>query len=72
MKNTTAELKNIDVNLLFQKFYTADASHSNGNTGLGLYIVKELLNKIGGGIKEINYKDNIVTISVYFKLCKGK
>ena len=69
VKNTTSELKNIDVNILFQKFYTVDTSRSNGNTGLGLYIVKELLNKIEGGIKEISYRNNILTISVYFKLC---
>ena len=69
VKNTTSELKNIDVNILFQKFYTVDTSRSNGNTGLGLYIVKELLNKIEGGIKEISYKNNILTVSVYFKLC---
>lgn len=72
VKNTTSELKNIDVNILFQKFYTVDTSRSNGNTGLGLYIVKELLNKIEGGIKEISYKNNILTVSVYFKLYKQK
>ena len=69
VKNTTSELKNIDINMLFQKFYTVDASRSNGNTGLGLYIVKELLNKIDGGIEEISYKNNILTISIYFNLC---
>ncbi len=69
VKNTTSELKNIDVNILFQKFYTVDTLRSNGNTGLGLYIVKELLNKIEGGIKEVSYKNNILTISVFFKLC---
>ena len=69
VKNTTSELKNIDVNMLFQKFYTVDTSRSNGNTGLGLYIVKELLNKIEGGIEEVSYKNDILTISVYFKLC---
>ena len=69
VKNTTSELKNIDINMLFQKFYTVDASRSNGNTGLGLYIVKELLNKIDGGIEEISYKNNILTISIYINLC---
>ena len=69
VKNTTSELKNIDINMLFQKFYTVDTSRSNGNTGLGLYIVKELLNKIDGGIEEISYKNNILTISIYFNLC---
>ena len=69
VKNTAPELKNTDVTMLFQKFYTVDTSRSNGNTGLGLYIVKELLNKIEGGIKEISYKNNILTISIYFNLC---
>ena len=69
VKNTTSELNNIDINMLFQKFYTVDASRSNVNTGLGLYIVKELLNKIDGGIEEISYKNNILTISIYFNLC---
>ena len=69
VKNTTSELKNMDINMLFQKFYTVDTSRSNGNTGLGLYIVKELLNKIEGGIEEISYKNNILTISIYFNLC---
>ena len=68
IKNITSELKNIDVNMFFQKFYTVDTSRSSGNTGLGLYIVRELLDKIDGDIKEINYKNNVLTISVYFKL----
>ncbi len=68
VKNTTSELKNIDVDMLFQKFYTVDTSRSNGNAGLGLYIVRELLDKIEGGIKGIHYKNNVLTISVYFKL----
>ncbi len=68
VKNTTSELKNIDVDMLFQKFYTVDTSRSNGNAGLGLYIVRELLDKIEGGIKGIQYKNNVLTISVYFKL----
>ena len=54
--------------MLFQKFYTADTSRSNGNTGLGLYIVKELLDKIEGGIKAVHYENNVLTIAVYFKL----
>ncbi len=68
VKNTAPELKNTDVTMLFQKFYTADTSRSNGNTGLGLYIVKELLNKIEGGIKAVHYENNVLTIAVYFKL----
>ena len=43
VKNTTSELKNIDINMLFQKFYTVDTSRSNGNAGLGLYIVRDFI-----------------------------
>lgn len=68
VKNSTSELKNIDVDLLLQKFYTVDTSRSNGNTGLGLYIVKELLCKMEGSIKEISYENNFLTISISFKL----
>ncbi len=67
IRNETSELKNIDVNMLLQKFYTVDTSRSNGNTGLGLYIVKELLNRIEGGIKELYCENNRLTVSVYFK-----
>ena len=67
IRNETSELKNIDVNMLLQKFYTVDTSRSNGNTGLGLYIVKELLNRIEGGINELRYENNRLTVSVYFK-----
>ena len=44
---------------------------------LTLYKIKALsfrehTNKIEGGIKEISYKNNILTVSVYFKLYKQK
>jgi len=69
IKNSTSELDGIaDINMLFQKFYTSDKSRSKGNTGLGLYIVKELLMKINGGIKEVDYSQNILSVSVYFEI----
>ena len=46
IKNSTKSLDNIDVNSLFNKFYTADKSRNKGSSGLGLYIVKELLKKL--------------------------
>ncbi len=69
IKNSTSELDGIaDINMLFQKFYTSDKSRSKGNTGLGLYIVKELLTKMNGGIKEVDYSQNILSVSVYFEI----
>lgn len=40
----------LDVNKIFDKFYTGNSARMNGNTGLGLYIAKELMNKMGGEI----------------------
>ena len=43
---STQSLDEMDINLLFSKFYTVDKSRTKGGSGLGLYIVKELLKKI--------------------------
>ncbi len=66
IKNKTLELENIDPRRLLQKFYTVDESRSNGNTGLGLYIVSELLRKIGGSVEEISLREHVLTVSVSF------
>lgn len=72
IKNSTSELDGIaDTDMLFQKFYTADRSRSKGNTGLGLYIVKELLTKMNGGIREVDYSQNILSVSIYFEICSS-
>lgn len=72
IKNSTKSLDNIDVNLLFNKFYTADKSRNKGSSGLGLYIVKELLKKIDGKIENVSYEGNILSISICFPLYNDK
>jgi len=63
--NKVADPKKIDVNLLFQKFYTADRSRSSGSTGLGLSIVKLLAEKINAkAVAEI--EDDILTLKIVF------
>lgn len=42
IKNSTQSLDEMDINLLFSKFYTVDKSRTKGGSGLGLYIVKEI------------------------------
>lgn len=42
--------KNIDAARLFEKFYTVDLSRSQSGSGLGLYIVKLLAEKMNGTI----------------------
>ena len=68
IKNSTQSLDDIDMKLLFSKFYTADKSRTKGGSGLGLYIVKELLKKINGKIENVCYKENILLIEIRFSM----
>lgn len=63
--NKVKEPEKIDVNLLFEKFYTADRSRSSGSTGLGLCIVKLLAEKINAkAYAEI--EEDILTLKIVF------
>lgn len=68
IKNSTQLLDDVDIHLLFNKFYTADKSRIKGSSGLGLYIVKELLKKIDGKIESVDYDKEILSISIRFSL----
>lgn len=48
---------NLDTDIIFEKFYTADNSRSDGNTGLGLAIAKEFTKLINGDIYAIKEDD---------------
>ncbi|HWQ06790.1 MAG: ATP-binding protein [Clostridiaceae bacterium] len=45
---------------LFERFYKADAAHSDGGTGLGLAIVQEVLMHLGESIEARNEGENAV------------
>lgn len=45
---------------LFERFYKADAAHSDGGTGLGLAIVHEVLTHLGETIEATNEGENAV------------
>ena len=45
--NKAHNLKELDMERLFERFYTADASRTSKNTGLGLAIAKELAERTG-------------------------
>lgn len=66
IKNSTKSLDDIDVNLLFNKFYTVDKSRTKGSSGLGLYIVKELLKKIDGKIENVSYEKIFCLLAFVF------
>lgn len=67
IKNNVSNLKESDIEHLFERFYTVDKSRNRSGSGLGLYIVKLLLNKIGGEVKGIALEDSILSISIMFK-----
>lgn len=67
IKNNVSNLKESDIEHLFERFYTVDKSRNRSGSGLGLYIVKLLINKIGGEVKSIALEDSILSISIMFK-----
>jgi signal transduction histidine kinase len=48
--NKTDGIAELDAKRIFERFYTADASRTSKNTGLGLAIAKELTLRMGGKI----------------------
>ena len=51
---------------LFKRFYTVDKSRSDRNTGLGLYITRVLVEKLGCSINS-TLKNEELTIQILWK-----
>jgi len=68
--NPAPNLKMEDINHLFERFYTADKSRNSGGSGLGLYIVKALLEKMNGKVTDISLSGQTLRIEVGFHLSK--
>lgn len=64
--NKATGLTEENVDKLFERFYTVDKSRSDRNTGLGLYITKVLVEKLGHNIYA-TLKDNDLVISIAWK-----
>lgn len=56
----TGHIDEVHLPHLFERFYKADASHSEGGTGLGLAIVHEVLTHLGESIVAVNEGENAV------------
>ena len=67
IRNSVLDLKKSELEHLFERFYTVDKSRNSSGSGLGLYIVKLLLEKIGGEVKVISLEGDILSISIMFK-----
>lgn len=57
----------LDIDHIFDEFYTIDISRTKGNTGLGLAIVKEFTEQLGGNISAIKQKENLKIILEFYK-----
>ena len=55
----------LDVDRIFDEFYTVDISRTKGNTGLGLAIAKEFVEQLKGKIKA-DKKNNKLIITITF------
>lgn len=53
----TDATENVDTEKIFERFYQKDSSRTKGGAGLGLYICKEFLEKMGGTIAAKQEKD---------------
>lgn len=58
----------LEIEKLFEKFYTADLSRSQSSSGLGLYIVKLLSEKMKGGVSA-SLEDNKLIVNLL--LCRA-
>ena len=55
----------LDVDKIFDEFYTIDISRTRGNTGLGLAIAKEFVEQLGGHISAQKKQDNLQFILTF-------
>lgn len=60
--NGTSGLKDEDVSKLFDRFYTADKSRNDRNTGLGLAITKLLVEQLGNEIEAKLVENDFIII----------
>ena len=66
ISNMVSDPEKIQVSRLFERFYTKDQSRHNESTGLGLSVVKILVNKLHGTV-EASVDGNVLSVTAVFK-----
>lgn len=67
IENTGSEIKSEDKERIFTKFYQSDKSHAKGGNGIGLSIVKRIVD-LHDGLIEVNSGNNITCFKVYLPI----
>lgn len=70
-KNDGAPIRSEELAKIFDRSYTIDPSRQKGQTGLGLYIVKKIVEKQNGRV-EATYEEGIFSLDIYFQKKKWK
>ena len=68
IQNPVVNVEHIDVDRIFNRFYRADSSRNGQGVGLGLSIVRLLVEKMGGSISAFAQRDTIVVQLSFPKL----
>lgn len=68
--NEVEKPEEIDIEQIFERFYTGDQSRHGGSTGVGLAVVKILTEQLGHEIKA-TLQENVLGIGVTFKCLEG-
>lgn len=68
--NPVSETSRPDPEQMFERFYKADAARGKGSSGLGLFIVRELTEKMGGSVRA-RLKGRQLEITVELTLYSG-
>jgi signal transduction histidine kinase len=61
VKNSVSDAGNIDTERLFERFFSGDKSRNSESTGLGLAVVKLLVEKLDGEI-QAELRSDVLTI----------
>ncbi len=65
-KNDGQSISSAELSKIFDRSYTIDQSRRDGQTGLGLYIVKAIAEKQGGAT-QATFENGIFSLAIYFQ-----